>query len=83
MEKITVMIESYGMIKTVLPSTLNIECNHGSDVNSILQKIVRDHANSAPFLEQCACAIGDDMVSRQAQLYTDSTLVLLSPVAGG
>lgn len=83
MTTINVTIESYGMIKTALPSALNIVCAHGSDVDSILQRIALDHVASVPLLEQCACAIADEMVSRQTKLYADSTLVLLSPVAGG
>lgn len=77
------MIESYGMIKTVLPSTLHVMCDEGSDVGHVLQKIAVAHSNSRLLLEQCACAIGDQMVSRQTLLHADSALVLLSPVAGG
>ncbi|MCF9035326.1 MoaD/ThiS family protein [Acinetobacter nectaris] len=83
MEKITVIIESYGMVKTVLPSTLKIRCDRGEDINTILDKITEEYSNSAPFLEKCACAIGEDIISRETKLYKDSTLVFLSPVAGG
>ena len=40
-------------------------------------------ANAQKMLERCACAIGEDIVSRQMLLNHDSTLVMLSPVAGG
>ncbi|MBF7685846.1 MoaD/ThiS family protein [Acinetobacter sp. B10A] len=83
MTTITVNIETYGVVKTVLPSTLSLMFNQGNDVYTILKQIGLDYPKSMSLLEQCACAMGDEIISRSTVLNTDCTLVLLSPVAGG
>lgn len=52
-------------------------------IADVLDQIKIRYPSASDLLEHCACAIGEDIVARQSRLTQDSTLVLLSPVAGG
>ncbi|MGE8538735.1 MAG: MoaD/ThiS family protein [Acinetobacter sp.] len=52
-------------------------------VSEVLKQLLSICPDIQPMLERCACAIGEDIISREKVLTQDSTLVLLSPVAGG
>ncbi len=52
-------------------------------ITDVLDQIKMRYPSASDLLERCACAIGEDIVARQSRLAQDSTLVLLSPVAGG
>ena len=52
-------------------------------VNDVLTHIVTLYPDASSVMEKCACAIGEDIVTRQTPLDQSCTLVLLSPVAGG
>ncbi|MFV5490107.1 MoaD/ThiS family protein [Acinetobacter sp. ASP199] len=80
---ITIKIESFGAIERQLPQDLTVQCQPDSLVAEVLDKVVQSFPEAYNLLERCACAMGEDIISRQKQLHQDSTLVLLSPVAGG
>lgn len=80
---ITVKIESFGAIERQLPQNFTVQCQADSLVADVLNQVVQLFPETLNVLERCACAIGEDIISRQTRLNQDSTLVLLSPVAGG
>ncbi|QXW27442.1 MoaD/ThiS family protein [Acinetobacter johnsonii] len=80
---ITIKIESYGAIERQLPHDLSVQCETDSFVSEVLHQIIQQYPSAISLLERCACAVGEDIVHRNAVLTSDSTLVLLSPVAGG
>ena len=80
---IRVKIEAFGAIERQLTRNLMLQCEPDSSVAAILKDIVAQYPDVHTLLERCACAIGEDIISRQTILSRDCTLVLLSPVAGG
>ena len=80
---IRVKIEAFGAIERQLPPNLTLQCEPDSSVTVVLKDLVAQYPAVHTLLERCACAIGEDIISRQNVLNRDSTLVLLSPVAGG
>jgi hypothetical protein len=52
-------------------------------ISDVLDYVVRAYPHAGNMLERCACAMGEDIIPRQTLLTSDSTVVLLSPVAGG
>ena len=80
---IRVKIEAFGAIERQLPPNLTLQCEPDSSVAAVLKDVVAQYPAVHVLLERCACAIGEDIISRQNVLNRDSTLVLLSPVAGG
>lgn len=83
MQEINIKIESYGAIEKHLPTDLSIACQANSLVLDVLNQIKTHYPAASNLLDRCACAIGEDIIPRQTPLSQDSTLVLLSPVAGG
>jgi len=80
---IHIKIEAFGAIERQLPADLNLQCESEIHVSEVLNQLLSLYPDIQPMLERCACAIGEDIISRQNVLNRDSTLVLLSPVAGG
>ena len=80
---IRVKIEAFGAIERQLPPNLMLQCESDSSVTVVLKGLVAQYPAVHGLLERCACAIGEDIISRQTILSRDCTLVLLSPVAGG
>ncbi|MCO8114303.1 MoaD/ThiS family protein [Acinetobacter lwoffii] len=80
---IHIKIEAFGAIERQLPADLNLQCESEIQVSEVLNQLLSLYPDIQPMLERCACAIGEDIISRQNVLNRDSTLVLLSPVAGG
>ena len=83
MQDIHIKIEAYGAIEKHLPAELRLSCASNSLITDVLNQIKIRYPSASDLLERCACAIGEDIVARQSRLAQDSTLVLLSPVAGG
>ena len=83
MSNIQIKIEAFGVIERQLPSDLILQCVASSSVAVVLAQVEQLYPHAQKMLERCACAIGEDIVSRQMLLNHDSTLVMLSPVAGG
>lgn len=80
---IHIRIEAFGAIERQIPADLNLQCESEIHVSEVLNQLLSLYPDIQPMLERCACAIGEDIISRQNVLNRDSTLVLLSPVAGG
>lgn len=78
-----IKIEAFGAIERQIPTDLNLQCESEIQVSEVLNQLLSLYPDIQPMLERCACAIGEDIISRQNVLNRDSTLVLLSPVAGG
>ena len=83
MTHITIKIESFGAIERLLPENLSMTCFAQQSIAEVLQQVTDQFPESFSMLERCACAMGEDIVPRQTALMQDSTVVLLSPVAGG
>lgn len=83
MQQIKIKIEAFGAVERQLPENLAMLCNPHSTVSEVLTQVGQDYPEAFAMIERCACAMGEDIISRQTQLNSDSTLVLLSPVAGG
>ena len=80
---IHIKIEAFGAIERQIPADLNLQCESEIHVSEVLNQLLSLYPDIQPMLERCACAIGEDIISRQTILSRDCTLVLLSPVAGG
>lgn len=80
---ITIKIECFGAIERLLPTNLSLQFTSEILISDVLADVVQTYPEAGKMLERCACAIGEDIIPRQTLLITDSTLVLLSPVAGG
>ena len=80
---VNVQIESFGAIQRQLPKNLSLKCTVGSTVENVLDDVKRAYPEASDLLERCACAIGEDIISRNTILKDDAVIVLLSPVAGG
>ena len=80
---IRVKIEAFGAIERQLSPNLMLQCDPDSSVTVVLKDLVAQYPAVHTLLERCACAVGEDIIPRQTILSRDSTLVLLSPVAGG
>jgi len=83
MSQIRIRIEAFGAVERQLPQDLEIICKSQSTVSEVLNQVGQDYPEAFAMIERCACAMGEDIISRQTSLHADSTLVLLSPVAGG
>ena len=79
----TICIEAYGAIERQLPKNYSVHSQANCSIGEVLEILIEHFPLTAPALERCACAIGDSIVSRDFVLQSDSTLVLLPPVAGG
>lgn len=82
-QSIQIKIESFGAIEKLLPQNLSIICPINILVKDVLDQIVTLHPECRQAMEKCACAIEDNVITRQSALSEPCTLVLLSPVAGG
>lgn len=82
-QMINIKIESFGAIQRHLPEDLSLQCTVGSTVDEVLDYVIRAYPDAYGSLERCACAMGEDIISRNTILKHDAVIVLLSPVAGG
>ncbi|MCS4297404.1 MoaD/ThiS family protein [Acinetobacter sp. RIT698] len=82
-QHMTVKIECFGAIERLLPTDLTLQCESEMRISDVLDYVVRAYPHAGNMLERCACAIGEEIIPRQTLLTADSTVVLLSPVAGG
>lgn len=83
MSQIKIKIEAFGAVERQLPQDLEIICSLNSTITDVLAQVGQAYPAALTMIERCACAMGEDIISRQTELHLDSTLVLLSPVAGG
>lgn len=80
---IKVKIECFGAVERLLPNDLNLEFESEMSIADVLASVAYTYPEASKMLERCACAMGEDIIPRQTILSSDSTVVLLSPVAGG
>ena len=80
---IHIAIAAFGAVEKLLPTELSYQFAAALSISEVLMQLAQDYPAASAMLERCACAIGEDIVPRQTQLTTDTTVVLLSPVAGG
>lgn len=83
MSTIKIKIDAFGAVGQQLPQDLEIICPINSTVATVLDQVGQEYPDAMSMIQRCACAIGEDIISRQRKLNLDMTLVLLSPVAGG
>lgn len=84
MSEINIQIEAYGGVTRFLPDeTIYLKVQSPVEIEQVLSQIIKNHPQAEQAISLCACAIGEDIISRQNMLDVDCTLVLLSPVAGG
>ena len=81
--RIDIAIAAFGAVEKLLPTELSYQFATTLSISEVLMQIAQDYPAASAMLERCACAIGEDIVPRQTLLNTNTTLVLLSPVAGG
>lgn len=82
-QPIMVTIEAFGAIERELPDAINLVFDAELYVADVLQYVMKSYPEAAEMMDRCACAIGEDIVLRQTLITKNTTLVLLSPVAGG
>jgi molybdopterin converting factor small subunit len=80
---LTINIESFGAISRYLPDELSLNYTESCLVADVLLEILEQYPAADQLLPYCACAVGENIIPRHTRLQQDSTLVLLSPVAGG
>lgn len=83
MSQIKIKIDAFGAVERQLPQDLEMLCPLNITVSQVLDQVGQDYPEAMAIIERCACAIGEDIISRRSQLNSNTTLVLLSPVAGG
>lgn len=78
------LVEFHGVLRRLAGAdSLQIELPEPATAADALSKIAELSAELAARLESCACAVGDELVSRSTILEDGSTLVLIPPVSGG
>ena len=80
---IQIKIESYGAVEKLLAQDIVMSMQNKILVKDVVDQLKALYPNASEMLDRCACAIGDQIISRQEKLVNDCTVVLLSPVAGG
>lgn len=83
MTAIEIIVEGYGAIERKLPPQLVLHYSDEILVSDVLTEVIQKYPDAQKAIERCACAMGEDIISRQTKLTHPCTLVLLSPVAGG
>ena len=84
MNEINIQIEAYGGVTRFLPAeTIHLKVENSIQVEQVLNQLIKNHPQAEQAISLCACAIGENIISRQNTIHLDCTLVLLSPVAGG
>lgn len=76
--------ELYGRLeKLANQSEINLDINTPVSLESALEQLATLKPDLTENLERCACAIGDELVSRSTLVESGSRIALLPPVAGG
>ncbi|MGS0707997.1 MoaD/ThiS family protein [Acinetobacter sp. ANC 3781] len=84
MSEINIQVEAYGGVTRFLPAeAIHLKMESPIQIEQVLTQIIKNYPQAESAISLCACAIGEDIISRQNTLDWDCTLVLLSPVAGG
>ncbi|MFN4187082.1 MULTISPECIES: MoaD/ThiS family protein [Acinetobacter] len=83
MTTIEIKIESFGAIERLIPYQFSLNCEPEILIGDVFAELAVLFPKSQLLLDQCACAIGENIVPRHYTIEHSTTLVLLSPVAGG
>lgn len=80
----TVTFEFYGRLESLAKTNqYKIELPLPLSIEQAIQHLAEQKPEITMNLERCACAIGDELVSRSTMLNADTRIALLPPVAGG
>jgi molybdopterin synthase sulfur carrier subunit len=80
----TITFEFYGRLESLAQaSQLALELPLPISIEQAIQQLAEQKPEISTNLERCACAIGDELVSRSTLLESESRIALLPPVAGG
>jgi molybdopterin converting factor small subunit len=78
-----VTVEFYGVLRQLTGvESLQLDTPDGT-VASVLEQLCRQQPRLGEQLPRVACAIGNDLVRRDARLSEGSILALIPPVSGG
>jgi sulfur-carrier protein len=79
-----VTLEFCGVLERLAgQATLELSSSAGATVAEVLATLVKLRPALAGTVERSACAVGDTLVRRTAEVPPGTRLVLLPPVAGG
>ncbi len=82
----TIEIVAFGKVSEYLPELFKLEIDTYNDsmpLNQVLELVAIQYPMAVQALEKCACAIEDNIISRNHIFTQNVQLVILSPVAGG
>lgn len=65
-QSIQIKIEAFGAIEKLLPQNLSLVCPNHILVKNVLDEIVSLHLEYTQAMEKCACAIGDNVITRES-----------------
>lgn len=79
-----VNVEFYGVLRRLAGAeVLKLDVPDHATVADVIAQVSERSADLADRMEHCACAIGEQLVSRTHQLEAGTNLVLIPPVSGG
>lgn len=77
-------VEFFGVLKEVVGAErLALDFEPPVTIAEVLSRLLADYPAMQAHLPRVACAVGDEVKSRQDLLHTGEVLVLLPPVSGG
>lgn len=79
-----ITFEFYGRLERLAhQSEIILKLNTPVSLETALQQLAELKPDLSENLERCACAIGDELVSRSMLVEANTRVALLPPVAGG
>lgn len=79
-----ITFEFYGRLERLAnQSEIGLKLNTPVSLETALQQLAELKPDLSENLERCACAIGDELVSRSMLVEANTRVALLPPVAGG
>ena len=79
-----IQIEFYGVLQRLAGANLReLNLPEGATAADVLMQLSEQSAELSARIENSACAIGEQLVSRTHLLEDGDTLVLIPPVSGG
>ncbi len=78
-------IECYGVFKR-LTQVDSLKITMGAEevqIKELLDELQKQYPEMTDTLKVTACAIGDELLSRESTITPDKTLALIPPVSGG
>lgn len=81
----TFVIEVYGILRRLAHTdSIKLEVEPGEySVQQLLDRLARKYPDMADVLDKTACAINDELVTRDHNISSDQRLALIPPVSGG